>query len=53
MRTANINFDSSLINMVNKLKPYAINLTKNIDEADDLLQETMYRALANKEKYKV
>ena len=53
MRTANINFDSSLINIVNKLKPYAINLTKNIDEADDLLQETMYRALANKEKYKV
>ena len=52
METINRNFNSSLISMVNKLKPYAINLTKNIDEANDLLQETMYRALANKEKYK-
>ena len=52
METVNMNFNSSLISMVNKLKPYAINLTKNIDEANDLLQETMYRALANKEKYK-
>ncbi|MGB1207378.1 MAG: RNA polymerase sigma factor [Chitinophagales bacterium] len=52
MKTYKENFNGSLIKMVNKLKPYAINLTKNIDEANDLLQETMYRALANKDKFK-
>lgn len=35
------------------LKPYAISLTRDMDAAKDLLQETMYRALANKEKYSV
>lgn len=35
------------------LRPFAISLTRDLDTARDLLQETMYRALANKEKYNV
>jgi len=45
------NFDNTVVGMSGKLKPYAVNLTKNIDEAKDLMQETIYRALVNKEKY--
>jgi RNA polymerase sigma-70 factor (ECF subfamily) len=35
------------------LKPFAVTLTKDQEIAKDLLQETMYRALANQEKYSV
>lgn len=35
------------------LKPFAVTLTKDQETAKDLLQETMYRALANQEKYSV
>jgi RNA polymerase sigma-70 factor (ECF subfamily) len=35
------------------LKPFATTLTKDNESAKDLLQETMYRALANREKYKI
>jgi len=35
------------------LKPFAVNLTRDIEAADDLYQETLYKALANKEKYNV
>jgi RNA polymerase sigma-70 factor (ECF subfamily) len=35
------------------LKPFAVTLTKDHEAAKDLLQETMYRALANQEKYSV
>ena len=35
------------------LKPFAVTLTKDQEAAKDLLQETMYRALANQEKYSV
>ncbi len=47
-----INFSDTVAGLSFNLKPYAINLTRNIDEANDLLQETMYRALINKEKYR-
>ncbi len=33
------------------LKPFAITLTKDNESAKDLVQETMYRAVANREKY--
>ena len=33
------------------LKPFAINLTKDTEAANDLYQETLYKALANQEKY--
>lgn len=35
------------------LKPFATTLTKDTETAKDLLQETMYRALANRDKYKI
>ena len=35
------------------LKPFAITLTRDSEAAKDLFQETLYRALANKDKYNV
>ena len=48
---SSLEFNQLLVNNTDFLKPFAITLTKDIDGAKDLLQETMYRALANKEKY--
>ena len=48
-----IDFNQLLINNTEFLKPFAITLTRDNEIAKDLLQETMYRALANKEKYNV
>ena len=50
---AAIDFDQQLINQADFLKPFALTLTRYNESAKDLLQETMYRALANKEKYHV
>jgi RNA polymerase sigma-70 factor (ECF subfamily) len=33
------------------LKPFAIKLTRNLTEAEDLLQETVYKAILNYEKF--
>ena len=35
------------------LKPFAITLTRDSEEAKDLFQETLYRALANEDKYNI
>ncbi len=35
------------------LKPYAQSLTKNVEDARDLYQETLYKALVNKDKYQM
>ncbi|MBC7888515.1 MAG: RNA polymerase sigma factor [Ferruginibacter sp.] len=48
-----VNFDQLLLNNAEFLKPFAVTLTRDHEVAKDLLQETMYRALANKEKYNV
>jgi RNA polymerase sigma factor (sigma-70 family) len=44
-------FNQMLLKNTEYLKPFAITLTRDNEVAKDLLQETMYRALANKEKY--
>lgn len=44
-------FDKMLTDNSGYLQPFAISLTKDGESAKDLLQETMYRALANREKY--
>jgi len=44
-------FNSLLLDNAEFLKPFAINLTKNPESANDLYQETLYKALANHEKY--
>src|SRR5574343_1547754 len=46
-------FDQLLLNNTEFLKPFAITLTRDNEVAKDLLQETMFRALANQEKYHV
>ena len=46
-------FESLLVENVDFLKPFAFTLTRDIETAKDLTQETLYRALANREKYHV
>lgn len=46
-------FNQLLLQNTEFLKPFAVTLTKDQESAKDLLQETMYRALANHDKYSV
>lgn len=46
-----VEFDQALIKNTDYLRPFALSLTRDMESAKDLLQETLYRALANKEKY--
>lgn len=48
-----IEFDNIVVNNTEYLKPFAVTLTRDNETAKDLLQETMYRALANRDKYNV
>lgn len=50
---ANTDFDEMLLNNADYLKPFAFTLTRDNETAKDLMQETLFRALANKEKYNV
>lgn len=46
-----VQFNEMLLSNADYLKPFAFTLTRDNDSAQDLMQETLYRALANKEKY--
>lgn len=46
-----IEFNQLLLHNSEFLKPFAITLTRDNESAKDLVQETMYRAVANREKY--
>jgi RNA polymerase sigma factor (sigma-70 family) len=48
-----IEFDQVLVRNTDYLRPFAMTLTRDAESAKDLIQETLYRALANKEKYHV
>src|SRR5882757_3942087 len=48
---SNPEFNTMLISNADFLKPFAINLTRDSETAKDLYQETLYKALANQEKY--
>jgi RNA polymerase sigma-70 factor (ECF subfamily) len=48
-----LDFDKMLIDNSSFLQPFAFSLTRDNETAKDLLQETIYRALANREKYNV
>jgi RNA polymerase sigma factor (sigma-70 family) len=48
-----VEFNQMLLSNTDFLKPFAITLTRDNETAKDLLQETMFRALANREKYNV
>lgn len=44
-------FNEMLLGNADFLKPFAVNLTKDVEAANDLYQETLYKALVNQEKY--
>lgn len=46
-------FNSLLLDNAEFLKPFAVNLTRDNEAANDLYQETLYKALANRDKYSV
>ncbi len=48
-----LEFNHMLLANAEFLRPFAINLTHDSEVAKDLYQETLYKALANKEKYNV
>ncbi len=50
---SNAEFSMLLTENAEFLRPFAINLTKNHESAKDLFQETLYRAISNKDKYNV
>lgn len=50
---ANTDFNEMLLSNADYLKPFAFTLTRDNETAKDLMQETLFRALANKEKYNV
>src|SRR5699024_5261364 len=52
-KMSTVEFNRLLTNNSEFLKPFAITLTHDSEREKDLFQETMYRALANKEKYNV
>ncbi|MEO8765773.1 MAG: RNA polymerase sigma factor [Ginsengibacter sp.] len=46
-----VEFNQLLLINSDFLSPFAITLTRDQESAKDLVQETMYRAIANREKY--
>lgn len=46
-----IEFNYAIYNLSRSLKPFAVRLTKNWDDANDLLQDTLVKAFLNREKY--
>jgi len=44
-------FNELLLTNANSLKPFAISLTRDNEVAKDLYQETLYKALSNRDKY--
>lgn len=46
-----VEFNQLLLVSSDFLTPFAINLTRDNETAKDLIQETMYRAVANRDKY--
>lgn len=46
-----LEFNYSIAQTSKSLKPFAMRLTRNADDANDLLQDTMVKALKNREKF--
>ncbi|QCR22917.1 RNA polymerase sigma factor [Pontibacter sp. SGAir0037] len=47
-----IEFNNKVQHVAQTLRPAAINLTKDLDDAKDLVQETLLKALSNRDKFK-
>lgn len=48
-----VDFNNLLLKNTDFLKPFALTLTRDSEKAKDLIQDTIFRALTNKEKYNV
>lgn len=46
-----IEFNTAVVNHHKALRPIAFKLTRDIEEANDLIQETILKALSNREKF--
>lgn len=46
-----VEFNTELTNLTKYLKPFALKLTRDEDDAKDLMQETMVKAISNREKF--
>ena len=46
-----LEFSYELNSLSSLLKPYALKLTKDSEDANDLMQETMMKAYVNREKF--
>jgi RNA polymerase sigma factor (sigma-70 family) len=46
-----VEFNSAVINIQASLKPIAFKLTRDSEEANDLIQETLMKAISNREKF--
>ncbi|TVQ45764.1 MAG: RNA polymerase sigma factor [Saprospirales bacterium] len=47
-----IEFQNKFQELTNMLNAFAYNLTKNVEEAKDLYQETAFRAMTNRDKFR-
>jgi RNA polymerase sigma-70 factor (ECF subfamily) len=52
IRSANTDFDVDLTGSLARLRVYALSLTRNGDRADDLVQQTVLKALAGRESFR-
>lgn len=46
-----LEFSYTIDNLSGSLKPFALRLTRDMEDANDLLQETVLKAFTNREKY--
>jgi len=46
-----VEFDSKIEGLAGFLKPFALKLTRDNEEANDLMQETLLKAISNREKF--
>jgi RNA polymerase sigma factor (sigma-70 family) len=44
-------FNKLVTRIIYSLKPFALSLTRNMDDANDLMQEAIYKAIKGREKY--
>jgi len=46
-----VEFGYEINNMTKSMKPFALRLTKDMEQANDLIQETVLKAFSNREKF--
>lgn len=49
--TTTVNFGAEIMQYADLLRPFAFNLTHSKEATEDLLQDTFYRAIINKDKF--